>query len=78
MNGRSSVSIVAALALAFPSLPAHARTMTVGSCSGRTIVIPIPEREPPGEGPEDGCCRKACHASDKRRKRDGGGLDCCG
>jgi hypothetical protein len=76
MKRRSTVPLLAAIALVFPVVPAHARTMTVGSCSGKTIVITIPEKVPPGESPEDECCRKACHASDHRRKRSGNG-NCC-
>jgi hypothetical protein len=69
----------AALALGMPSVPAHSTMLVVGMCGGgtRTMVLPLDPAEPAKEN-GNGCCGKACHAGNDRRKRgDGMSLPCC-
>lgn len=68
------VALGAGLALALPSPDGLARTLTVPLCGGgvRSIEIPVE----PAESDDHDCCRKACHAGD-RRKRAGEDQGCC-
>jgi hypothetical protein len=68
----------AALALTIPLAPAHSTMLVVGMCSGetRTMVLPLDPAEPSKEN-GSGCCGKACHAGNDRRKRGEGIIPPC-
>lgn len=48
------------------------RVLTVELCGGGVAHIPLGDGEP---APDHGCCGKACHAPDLRKRAKGG---CCG
>lgn len=71
-------SLIGALALAMPSIPAVAGGISVAVCGlpGQSITIPF--RTPP-MAPNHDCCKGACHAGCERKSqrhgRSGGGPD---
>lgn len=68
-------SLIGALALAMPSMPAVAGGISVAVCGlpGQSITIPL--NSPPMR-PDHGCCKGACHAGCERKpQRHGRGGD---
>jgi hypothetical protein len=62
-------SLVGALALAMPSVPAVAGGISVAVCGlpGQSITIPF--NTPPPMAPDHGCCKGACHAGCERKSQ---------
>ncbi len=57
---------------------AEGRVLTVALCGGGVAHIPLSDGRPlDGDrpAPDHGCCGKACHAPDPRKRAKGG---CCG
>lgn len=48
------------------AVPARTHSVATVLCSGRTVELPVPSREPVPDAP---CCAKACHTG-STRKRD--------
>ena len=69
-------SLVGALALAMPSLPAAANGISVAFCGQPGVSITIPLNNRP-MAPDHGCCKGACHAGcERKHQRHGrGGID---
>jgi hypothetical protein len=71
---RAIASGLVALALAMPTPTTATRHIEVGLCSGDRMSISVPLS--PEETPAPDCCRKACHVTDIRRKKNNS-LNCC-
>ena len=60
---------LAAILPAALGLAAPARAVTTVLCSGRTVELPVPLRDPQPDTP---CCAKACHTGQSRKRGE-----CC-
>ncbi|MEK6636579.1 MAG: hypothetical protein AABY88_00700 [Pseudomonadota bacterium] len=73
------VIIVIVLALVLPAASAYPQTIAMMMCSGEARTIRL--NQDPSEPDHDkgrGCCKKACHAANDRRKRGSSAmLSCC-
>ena len=74
-------ALLAITILVLPPAPAAAESIMVGVCGEGDVRISIPVKAPmPGEGGNQGCCKKGCHAaSDRKKKADDTADDdsCC-
>lgn len=73
MTPRALLLALGAFAFTLPEpLAAEGRVLTVELCGGGVAHIPLDGDRP---APDHGCCGKACHAPDLRKRAKGG---CCG
>lgn len=72
-------ALLSILVLTMPAQPEPRKSLMVGVCGDGDIRISIPFKPPlPGEDGNHGCCRKACHAAnDRKRKANGTEEDNC-
>lgn len=61
-------SLIGALALAMPSVPAVANGISVAFCGQPGLSITIPFNNRPMM-PDHGCCKGACHAGCERKSQ---------
>lgn len=71
------IAVMSILAFAMPAAPASPRMLTMTLCNGGRVAVPLPmrDRDAPRDG--DGCCGKACHAGDSRKKKRQKASDPC-
>lgn len=75
---RVLVAVIGSLALGMPAGAAPRHVMIMPLCNGGTVTVDLDGGSVPSRKSRDseGCCAKACHAGDRRKRLAGDPDDC--